>query len=337
MKIVITGGLGFLGLGIARKLIERQEARKAPELQGGLTGKQQVGDSIVLFDAAVPDALPDGLDGRVIIVAGDIGDRERVFGLIDHDDVAVFHLASVVSAGAEQDFELAIRVNLLGGLNVLEACRARKGAPKVVFASSLAVFGGAAMPESVTDMTRVIPRTTYGMTKAIGELMVNDYTRKGFIDGRAARLPTVIIRPGPPNQAASGFASAVFREPLAGVECVLPVGPETRMMVLGFRNAVQGLIGLMDTDGDALGEDRVVSLPNTVHTVTGMIATLERVAAGRGIELGSVSHRPDPVIEAIVGSWPLVMEDSRARALGLPADDGLEAVIEDYIEDFGVG
>ena len=322
MKVVIIGGLGFLGLGIARKLIERDEV-----------------ESLVLFDVAVPDTLPDGLDGRVSMAAGDISDRDRVFGLIEGDggdgrDIAVFHLASVVSAGAERDFDLAIRVNLMGGLNVLDACRARKGAPKVVFASSLAVFGGGAMPESVTDMTRAVPQTTYGMTKAMGELMVNDYTRKGFIDGRAARLPTVIIRPGPPNQAASGFASAVFREPLAGVECVLPVAPETRMMVLGFRNAVQGLIGLMDADGDALGGDRVVHLPNTVHTVTKMIEALKRVAAARGIELGPLSHRPDPATEAIFGSWPLVMEAPRARKLGLPADDGLDAVIEDYIEDF---
>ena len=317
MKVVITGGLGFLGLGIAR----------------ALSGRDDV-DSIVLFDAAVPDALPDGLDGRVTMAAGDIADRDQVFGLIDGDDVRVFHLASVVSAGAERDFDLAIRVNLMGGLNVLEACRARKGVPRVVFASSLAVFGGAAMPESVTDMTRAVPGTTYGMTKAMGELMVNDYTRKGFIDGRVARLPTVIIRPGPPNQAASGFASAVFREPLAGVECVLPVAPETRMMVLGFRNAVQGLIGLMDAGEDALGGDRVVGFPNTVHTVTGMIEALQRVAAERGMELGPLSHRPDPATEAIVGSWPLVMDDARARALGLPADDGLERVIGDYIEDF---
>ncbi len=319
MKVVITGGLGFLGLGIARRLLERDTV-----------------ESLVLFDWAVPDALPEGLDGRVTMAPGDISDRDAVFGLIEGDggDFAVFHLASVVSAGAEQDFDLAMRVNLEGGLNVLEACRARKGAPKVVFASSLAVFGGGAMPESVTDMTRVIPQTTYGMTKAIGELMVNDYTRKGFIDGRAARLPTVIIRPGPPNQAASGFASAVFREPLAGVECVLPVGPETRMMVLGFRNAVRGLIGLMDADGDALGGDRVVSLPNNAYSVTQMIAALEAVAAKKGIELGPITPRPDPATEAIVGSWPLVMDDARARALGLPADDGLEAVIEEYIEDF---
>ncbi len=319
MKVVITGGTGFLGLGIARRLLERDSV-----------------ESLVLFDAAVPDTLPEGLDGRVTMAAGDISDRERVFGLIegDGDDIAVFHLASVVSAGAEQDFDLAMRVNLEGGLNVLDACRARKGAPKVVFASSLAVFGGEAMPESVTDMTRVIPQTTYGMTKAMGELMVNDYTRKGFIDGRVARLPTVIIRPGPPNAAASGFASAVFREPLAGVECVLPVGPETRMMVLGFRNAVQGLIGLMDADGHALGDDRVVSLPNNAYSVAEMIEALERVAAGRGIELGRLSYRPDPATEAIVSSWPRAMDDARARALGLPADDGLERVIGDYIEDF---
>ncbi len=320
MKVVITGGLGFLGLGIARRLLERDTV-----------------ESLVLFDWAVPDTLPDGLDGRVTMAAGDIADRERVFEQIDRDDVAVFHLASVVSAGAEQDFDLAIRVNLEGGINVLEACRARKGAPRVVFASSLAVFGGAAMPECVTDMTRVIPQTTYGMTKAMGELMVNDYTRKGFIDGRAARLPTVIIRPGPPNQAASGFASGVFREPLAGAEFVLPVGMETKMMVLGTRNAVAGLIGLMDADGDALGEDRVVGLPNNAYSVAEMIAALKAVATEKGIELGPITPRPDPATEAIVTSWPLVMDDARARALGLPADESLERVIGDYIEDFGTG
>ena len=178
MKIVITGGLGFLGLGIARKLIERDEVK-----------------SLVLFDVAVPDALPDGLDGRVTMVAGDISDSSQVTALIDQDDIAVFHLASVVSAGGEKDFDLAMRVNLDGGRNILEACRARKGTPKVIFTSSLAVFGGNAMPDTVTDMTRVVPETTYGMTKAVGEMMINDYTRKGFVDGRAVRLPTVIIRP----------------------------------------------------------------------------------------------------------------------------------------------
>ena len=320
MKIVITGGCGFLGVGIARVLMGRGDI-----------------DAVTLFDRVVPDTLPDGLDNRVSLVAGDISGRDQVFALIDRDDIAVFHLASVVSAGGEKDFDLAMRVNFDGGLNVLEACRARGSAPKVVFASSLAVFGGDRLPETVTGMTRVTPQTTYGMTKAVGELMINDYTRKGFIDGRTARLPTVIIRPGPPNAAASGFASGVFREPLAGGEYVLPVGMETKMMVLGYRNAVAGLIGLMDADGGALGADRVVALPNNAYSVAEMIAALEAVAADKGITLGSITPKPDPATEAIVTSWPLAMDDARARALGLPADESLERVIGDYIEDFGSG
>lgn len=318
MKIVITGGLGFLGLGIARKLIERDEV-----------------ESIVLFDVAVPDALPDGLDDRATMVAGDISDSTQVTAQVDQDDIAVFHLASVVSAGGEKDFDLAMRVNLDGGRNILEACRARKGAPKVIFTSSLAVFGGNAMPDTVTDMTRVVPETTYGMTKAVGEMMINDYTRKGFIDGRAARLPTVIIRPGPPNAAASGFASGIFREPLAGSEHALPVGMDTKMMVIGYRKAVAGLIGLLDADGDDIGPDRIVGLPNKAYSVAEMIAALEHVAADKGMTLGPITPNPDQVVQSIVGSWPLAMEDTRARKLGLPGDESLKNIIEEYLEDFG--
>jgi len=186
----------------------------------------------------------------------------------------------------------------------------------------------------VDDMTRVLPQTTYGMTKAVGELMVNDYTRKGFLDGRAARLPTVIIRPGAPNAAASGFASGVFREPLAGRECVLPVAMETKMMVIGCRTAVAGLTGLMDADGDGIGPDRVVGLPNAAYSVAEMIAALGRVAAEEGIEPGPVTPKPDPAVEAIVTSWPLVMDDARARKLGLPRDESLDDIIREYIEDF---
>ena len=317
MKIVITGGCGFLGVGIARKLMDR------PEI-----------DSLVLFDAHVPDVLPNGLDDRVTMVEGDISDRVQVAAIIDRDDIGVFHLASVVSAGGEQNFDLAMRVNFDGGRHILEALRARKGTPRIVLASSLAVFGGPDMPEAVTEMTRVVPQTTYGMTKAIGELMINDYTRKGFIDGRAARLPTVIIRPGAPNAAASGFASGVFREPLSGQDYVLPVATDTRMMVIGARSAIAGLTGLMDADGEGLGADRVVNLPNNAYAVTDMIAALERVAAENGITFGPVTPKPDPAIEAIVKSWPLAMEDSRARALGLPADESLEAIIREYIADW---
>ena len=324
MKVVITGGTGFLGLGIARRLAGA----------GKLCG--QAIDGITLFDQSVPDKPPPGLKGGIDMIAGDIADRDTVFALIDRDDIAVFHLASVVSAGGERDFDLAMRVNLDGGRNVMEALRARGGPARMVFASSIAVYGGD-FPETVTDMTRTVPQTTYGMTKSVGELMINDYTRKGFLDGRAARLPTVIIRPGPPNLAASGFASGVFREPLAGQEYELPVAPETKMMVLGFRNAVRCLTGLMEADGEDLGVDRVVNLPNAAYPVEEMIEALERVAGQKGIKLGPITPRPDPAIEAIVKTWPLVMDDSRARALGLPGDDGLDSVIEDYIEDFGVG
>ena len=265
-------------------------------------------------------------------VEGDISDRATVEGLIDRDDISVFHLASVVSGGGEKDFDLAIRVNLDGGRHVLDALRARGGQPRLVFASSIAVFGGAAMPDCVGDRTKQTPQTTYGATKAILELLINDYTRKGFLNGRSARLPTVIIRPGKPNAAASGFASAVFREPLAGDDYVLPVGPETAMPVLGYRSIVEGLIQLHEADGDALGDDRAVSLPALTVTVEDMMAALRRVAGNR--HLGDITIEPDPFIEAICRTWPQDTSFERAEALGLPRDASLDDIVKNYIEDY---
>jgi len=328
MKVVITGGAGFLGLGVARQLLKRGTL-------AGPGGKPEAIDEMVLFDAVIPKRKPAGLDGQAKFLAGDIADRDQAGELIDRDEIAVFHLASMVSASAERDFDGALRVNLKGTRNVLEALRARQGArrPRLVFASSVAVYGGR-LPEVVADDARETPATTYGTTKAIGELLVNDYARKGFVDGRSARLPTVIVRPGAANAAASGFASAVIREPLTGRDYELPVRPETRIMVLGARNAVAGLIMLMEADAGNLGADRAVALPNRACSVEQMIAALEKVAAEKHIRLGAVRPKPDPAVEAIVGSWPLAMDDARARALGLPADDGLERIVRDYLEDF---
>ena len=325
MKVVITGGTGFIGRMLARSILARGSLT-------GPSGAQEEVDAITLFDAVEPPVPLTGLDARAKVVIGDIADKDLVFGLLDRDDVSVFHLASVVSGGGEKDFDLAIRVNLMGGLNVLEAARARAGAPRLVFASSLAVFGGSAMPAVVGDTTKQTPQTTYGVTKSIGELLINDYTRKGFIDGRAARLPTIVIRPGRPNLAASSFASGVFREPLNGAPCALPVKLDTVMPVLGYRSAVAGFIALHEAAPEALGDDRTVNFPSLSVTVEEMIAALRRVAGNR--HLGEITHQPDAAIAAIVATWPVATEFARAGALGLPVEDSLDDIVRAYIEDF---
>src|SRR6202050_635659 len=205
MRIVITGGCGFLGRRLALLLIER----------GSTLGAI---DELVLFDNA-PSALPLPDDRRVSIVTGDIADRDTVKKLIAPGTDAVFHLAAVVSGQAEADTDLGYRVNLDGTRAVLDACRALGSAPRLVFASSLAVYGGE-LPPAVGDDTPLHPQSSYGAQKAIGELLVNDYSRKGFIDGRALRLPTVVVRPGLPNRAASTFASSIVRAPLFGKDAV---------------------------------------------------------------------------------------------------------------------
>ncbi len=327
MKVVITGGMGFIGLRLARRILDLGRLK-------GPDGAPVDVDEVLLFDVGHPEILPYGLgnDARVRAVTGDISDAGTVSGLIDRDDISVFHLASVVSGGGEKDFDMAIRVNLTGGLNVFEAVRAREGAPRVVFASSIAVFGGSGMPDSVGDQTKRTPQTTYGATKAICELLVNDYTRKGYFDGRSARLPTVIIRPGKPNLAASSFVSAVFREPLNGIDYTLPVKPDAVMPLLGYRAIVDGIIRLHEVDGDELGDDRAVSLPAHTVTVQDMIDALHRVAHDR--KLGTISIEPDPFIEEIVATWPLDTYFDRALELGLPIEDSLDEIVRYYIEDY---
>lgn len=325
MKVVITGGTGFIGRMLAKRIIELG-------CLTGPSGRPDDVDEVLLFDAVAPPTPLKGLDGRAVVVTGDIADRDLVFGLIDRDDIAVFHLASVVSGGGELDFDLAMRVNLMGGLNVLEAVRLRGGRPRVVFASSVAVFGGGAMPTCVGDTTKQTPQTTYGVTKAIGELLINDYTRKGFLDGRSARLPTVIVRPGKPNLAASSFASGVFREPLNGEPCILPVKLDTRMPVLGYRSIVEGFVRLHEAAPEALGDDRAINFPSMTVSVAEMIEALRRVAGDR--KLGDIEVKPDPRVEAIVATWPTELDSTRALALGLPLEDRLDDIVAAYIEDF---
>ena len=327
MKVVITGSTGFLGTQLARRLARRKTLK-------GATGAEAI-DEIILFDISMPENAASGLDRRCSLVRGDIADPPTLARVIGSGKVCVFHLGSIVSAGAERDFDLAMRVNFAGTRNVLEACRLAGPQTRLVFASSLAVFGGTAMPETVRDDTKQTPQTTYGMTKAVGELMINDYARKGLVDGRSARLPSVVIRPGRPNAAASGFCSAIFREPLAGDRAVIPVGRDFATPVIGHRAAIAGLIGLMEARTEDLGEDRAFNLPGLTVTVDEMIAAVERAARRIGRPPGPISIEPDARIASIVDTWPAAMNADRALSLGLPASESLDRIIEDYLEDFG--
>ena len=251
MRIVITGGCGFLGRRLALLLLEK----------GSASGPI---DELALFDNA-PSALPLPDDRRVRLVTGDIADRDTVRRLIAPEGSksgtdAVFHLAAIVSGQAEADTDLGYRVNLDGTRAVLDACRALGTAPRVIFASSLAVYGGA-LPPAVGDDTALTPQSSYGAQKAIGELLVNDYSRKGFVDGRALRLPTVVVRPGLPNRAASTFASSMIREPLTGKDAVCPVSPDTVMALASPRRVVASLAHALDVPGEAFGQHRTLQLP----------------------------------------------------------------------------
>jgi D-erythronate 2-dehydrogenase len=317
MRVVVTGGCGFLGLRLARRLLERGA------LNGG-DGPRTVIDEIVLADIAAPAERPTWADARLSFSLGNIADPGWTAGLVDRDDVSVFHLASVVSAQAETDPELALRINVDGARSILDAARARAGLVRVVTTSTYATFGGE-LPAICTDQTKLTPQSTYGATKAILELLVNDFTRRGEIDGRIARLPTVIVRPGAANLAASSLASAIFREPLAGRDYEVPVAPETRVALTGVRSVIEGLIVLHEADGDALGLDRAVSFPSLPCTVGEMAETLHRVCGHR--PLGRLSWKPEASIEAIVSTWPSVVDASRALALGVPPTDTLDEIV----------
>ena len=316
MRIVITGGFGFLGRRVAIRLLEA----------GSSLGPV---DELVLFDNAAP-ALPLPDDKRIKLVTGDIADRATVERLIAPGTDAVFHLAAIVSGEAEANTDLGYRVNLDGTRAVLDACRALGTTPRLVFASSLAVYGGELPPE-VGDATALFPQSSYGAQKAIGELLVNDYSRKGFVDGRAVRLPTVVVRPGRPNRAASTFASSIIREPLSGQDAVCPVSPETVMALASPRRIVAGLVHALELPGEAFGASRSLQLPGFSVAVGEMAAALRR--AGGEEAYRRISWQPDPTIQRIVSSWPQGLLAPRAESLGFGRDRNIDEVVQAFIED----
>ncbi len=326
MNVLITGGGGFLGSQLCLKLLELGKIT-------GASGSLEPVEEITLLDAVFNNPFEHP---QVRRVAGDISEREVVQSAVGSGrGTSIFHLASMVSGECELRFDDALRVNLDGGRNVFEAARSLGGPARLVFASSIACFGGEAMQNPNNDRTKLTPQTTYGMTKVIGELMVNDYSRKGFFDGRSVRLPTVIVRPGKPNAAASGWASGMFREPLRGESCLLPVRRSQRHPMTGYRTAVESMIALHEVPTTKLGDDRAVGLPAHCVSPDDAHAVLAAISKERGLAVGLIEDAFDPRIQSIVDNWPVAVDGTRAEKLGLPRPPSLKGIIEQYMEDFG--
>jgi nucleoside-diphosphate-sugar epimerase len=320
MRIVITGGAGFLGRKLARAILER----------GTLTdrdGARREVRELVLLDVVPATGLDDR---RVTTRAGDLADDALIAQIFAERVDSVFHLAAVVSGEAEQDFAKGWRVNVDATRSLLEACRLQGTTPRFVFTSSVAVFGGA-LPDVVSDTQQLTPQSSYGAQKAVGELYVNDYTRKGFLDGRCLRLPTVSVRPGKPNKAASSFASGIVREPLNGIDAVCPVPAATRMWLLSPRRAVENLLVGHEAPASAFAHTRSVNVPGISVTVGEMVEALRRVA---GDDVASrVRWQVDPTIDRIVRTWPRDFDPAFGRALGMRADEDFDAIVRQYIAD----
>ncbi|WP_332777872.1 D-erythronate dehydrogenase [Polaromonas sp.] len=326
MNILITGGCGFLGARLARTLLAQGTLSLAGAAAQPIT-------RITLADRVPP---PDDLaqDPRIAFAGGDLNEQLEKGQLPLAGTALIFHLAAAVSGECEADFDLGMRSNLDATRALLEGCRALGTKPVLVFSSSVAVFGNSPeqpLPAVIEDTTLPTPQGSYGVQKFMGEQLVADYTRKGFVQGRSVRLMTVSVRPGRPNGAASSFLSGMIREPLAGVRATVPVPPDTAVALSSPANTVRGLLRAAQASGAEWGARTAVNLPALTTTVREMAAALERVAGPAATAL--LDWDIDEGIKAIVGSWPSRVETARAQAIGLQADTGFEAVIRDYVRE----
>jgi len=337
MNVLITGAAGFLGQRLARALLQRGYLQS-------IAGIAEPIDELCLFDVITPaavadDGVVDAVDPsadhprprsariRMRSITGDIRDDALLRSLIDQRTTAVFHLSAIVSGTAEADFDLGWAINLDGSRTLLEACRHSGARARVVFTSSVAVYGGK-LPALVTDHTPLNPQSSYGAQKAMGELLLTDYNRKGFVDGRILRLPTISVRPGRSNGAASSFASGMIREPLAGETARCPVDAQTPLWLLSPARAIEALVHGYELPTEAIGIARAVNLPGLSLTAAEMAQALTRVA---GNEVAArIEWRPDERVEQIVASWPAAWDTTRALEMGFKPDADFDSVIRAY-------
>ena len=323
MHILIIGAAGMVG----RKLGERLA-------RDGRLGSREI-SQLDLVDVIEPVA-PAGAGFPVATKSADISDPLSAPAMVASRPDVIFHLAAIVSGEAELKFAKGYAINLDGTRFLLEAIRLAGGGykPRLVFTSSIAVFGSP-FPDAIGDEFLCAPLTSYGTQKAIGELLLSDYTRKGFVDGIGIRLPTICVRPGKPNLAASGFFSNIIREPLAGHEAVLPVGDDVRHWHASPRAGVGFLLHAGTMDLEKLGARRCLSLPGLSCTVAEQIEALRRVAGDKVV--ARIKHEPDAAIIKIVAGWPRNFDPARARALGFVAETTFDEIIRVHMEDEGVG
>ncbi len=320
MKIVVTGAAGFLG----SKLIKALLTNNDPLI---LNGKEETVSEIIAFDMIEPSNFNDD---RVTPVAGDISAAATLETILDSNVDVVIHLAAVVSSQAEEDFDLGLRTNLLASLNILERLRHLGTCPLFLTTSSVATFGGS-LPESVSDQWINRPQSSYGTQKSIVDLLVNDYSRRGFINGRSLVMPTIVVRPGKPNKAASSFASGIIREPLSGIESVCPVETDTPLWIMAPETAVANLIHGLSLNSDELGNNRIINMPGLTVTVAEMLDALETMSNKETASL--VTLKADKNIQKIVNSWPGNFTAEKGLQLGFKADINIQEIISLHIKN----
>ncbi|WP_148252803.1 D-erythronate dehydrogenase [Aidingimonas lacisalsi] len=318
MHVLMTGAAGFLGQRLARALIERNE------LDGRTLSHLTLVDQM---EAPMPADAACSVDTRALDITAD----GALDAMLDTRPDVIFHLAAVVSSAAEADFDLGMRVNFDATRALLESCRSRElSATRLIMASSVAVYGGD-LPEVLDDLTALQPQSSYGTQKAMCELLINDYSRRGFVDGRVLRLPTIVIRPGRPNAAASSFASGILREPLNGETTVCPVPTDLDLFVMSPDRVIESLLHGAEVPGADFGASRSLMLPGLTVSVDEMLETLREVAGQEALD--RVSYERDPRIESIVASWPPRFETRKAQQLGFKGDDNFRDIVDAYLEE----